>query len=111
RLQIPPERMNVIYNGIDLTGYEPQATTPNPPVIGFLAHLCRVKGLETLVEAFIVLKARGRIPGVRLHIAGSANAADEPFVQKMKDKIDEAGLTGDTRFQAIVNRQEESQLL
>ena len=104
RTEIAAERMNVVYNGIDLDGYAPRTKSPQPPVIGFLAHFSPVKGLETLIDAFIVLRARGRVSDARLLAAGSANAADQPFVEKMKAKIAAAGLAGDTDFLLNLDR-------
>src|ERR1035437_3135365 len=66
RLGLPASRVRVVHNGINLEGYgEAQAaegstgsTQCTAPILGFLARMCKEKGLETLVEAFILLKQR-----------------------------------------------------
>ena len=54
--------MHVIHNGISHAGYTAEPVAPNPPVIGFFARLCKDKGLDTLIDAFIKLKASNSIP-------------------------------------------------
>ena len=45
RMAIPPEKICVVHNGIEPEHYPPQTTTPDPPVIDYLARLCENKGL------------------------------------------------------------------
>lgn len=86
RLSLPPDKVHVIHNGIDITGFGPEAAPPQP-TIGFLARMCVGKGLAALIDAFILLKKRDRVPRVKLAIAGSANKADESFVHQLKQKL------------------------
>ena len=69
RLRLAPEKIVVIYNGIDLDGFAPAAAPPEFPTVGFLARMCPDKGLDTLVEAFIRLAPR--VPHARLKIGGT----------------------------------------
>ena len=41
RLRLAPEKIVVIYNGIDLDGFAPATTPPEFPTVGFLARMCR----------------------------------------------------------------------
>ncbi|MCX6967132.1 MAG: glycosyltransferase family 4 protein [Verrucomicrobia bacterium] len=92
RLDLAPERVAVVYNGIQLDGYAPAASgPPASPVIGYLARMHPSKGLDVLVHAFIQLKTRGRIPGVRLRIAGGQTAGDKPFVDGLQEQLRAAG--------------------
>src|SRR5262252_1925515 len=63
RMGLLSERVQVVYNGIALDGYE--AATPENPLaeanangstLGYFARMCREKGLDILVEAFIELR-------------------------------------------------------
>lgn len=87
RLQLNPGRVQVIHNGIKPQGFSPAAAAPNPPVLGFFARMCREKGLDTLVEAFLILKERARVKDLRLHVGGSLGRGDEPFVAALRKKL------------------------
>ena len=72
RLNLPAEKVAVVYNGISLEGYEirnPKSEIRNSTRA--VARLSRAdvrdKGLDTLVEAFILLKQRGAIPPQAAH--------------------------------------------
>jgi glycosyltransferase involved in cell wall biosynthesis len=98
RAAIPEERVRVLFNGIPLAGFYPAPTLPDPPVLGYFARMCKEKGLDTLVEAFLILKQRGRVPGLRLHAGGSLSRADEPFVKDLEEKLTAQKLGADFRF-------------
>ena len=88
-LRIPTSRIETIYPGIDTARYPERSEQPQIPTIGFLAKLCHGKGLASLVEAFILLVKRGRIPGVQLHLAGTATSADNALLQQISNQLRE----------------------
>jgi len=106
RLGLPADKVKVIHNGIRLEGYEQTGDTDHPthptqrsaPVLGYLARMCKEKGLDTLVEAFILLKQSGRAGNLRLRIGGSCGPADEPFVKTLRQRLAAAGYIGQTGF-------------
>jgi glycosyltransferase involved in cell wall biosynthesis len=98
RLDVEEERMHVVHMGIDLNNYAPSPTAPPVPTIGFLSRMCPERGLETLVDAFIVLKRRGDLQSTRLRISGGRSAADEPFIRRLQDKLHVAGVRDDVDF-------------
>ena len=126
RLKLPSDQVKVIYNGINLEGYSagpaekggnaksfsetkrtthPPSLIPHPsPVLGYFARMCQEKGLDILVEAFIQLRERGRIAGLKLCIAGSLGPADEPFVTRLRERLETAGLSKDVEFHPNVDR-------
>lgn len=105
RLSLPEEKVRVVHSGISLDGYEPPAwPRPGPPILGFFARMCRDKGIDTLVEAFIHLKQRGQVPGLRLKIGGSCGPADESVVAEMKQRLEVAGLAADAEFHPNLDR-------
>ena len=108
RAGLPPERVHVVYNGILLDGYAPRPPAPAgaPPVLGYFARMCRPKGLETLVEAYVALRKRHRIKGLLLRVAGAQTAADEAFVAGLRARLDAEGLGADAAFFPNVSRDE-----
>ncbi len=104
RLEIPPAKLRVVFNGISLDGYTSAPRPPRPPALGFFARMCREKGLELLVDAFILLKQRNRVPDLQLRIGGSCGPADEPFVEELRGRLRARGLLGDVSFHPNLDR-------
>ena len=110
RLRLPAHRVRVIHDGINLAGYgELQGATangPSPaqPTLGFFARMCREKGLDTLIEAFIILKARNRVPNLKLKVGGGCGPSDEPFVQAQRERLKAKAILGDAEFFPNVDR-------
>ena len=52
-------------------GWRPSAKPANPPVLGYFARMCKEKGLHLVVDAYISLKKRNRVPQLKLHIGGA----------------------------------------
>lgn len=112
RLGLAPGAIEVLHNGIALDGFRDAASglgaplmdsgdshhgqdarAASPPhAIGYLARQTRDKGLELLVDAFIVLARELGDTNTRLKIAGAATAGDEPFIQEMKRRLARAGV-------------------
>ncbi len=104
RLKLPPDRIRVVPNGINLDGFP--ATPPAPPdtgtapapVLGYFARMCPEKGLDTLVGAFIELKKRDRVKALTLRVGGGCGPGDEPFVQRQRERLSAQGLLGAAEF-------------
>jgi glycosyltransferase involved in cell wall biosynthesis len=94
RMQLAPERVRVVPNGISLRGFPSAPRAPSSPVVGFFARMCADKGLDILVDAFIALRRRGRVGEARLRIGGSCGPADEPLVRQLMDRLSRAGWAG-----------------
>jgi len=116
KLGLSADRVRVVYNGINLDGYE----TPMPaveggfrgaPVLGFLARMCKEKGLDTLVDAFILLKQGGRAGNLRLRIGGSCGPSDEPFVKTLRQRLAAAGFIGQVGFNPNLTHSEKIEFL
>jgi glycosyltransferase involved in cell wall biosynthesis len=106
RLRLPADRVRVVHPGILLEGYAPAAAPSEPPVLGYLARMHPTKGLETLIEAFVILRAGGRLPGLKLRIAGSCTAGDEAYVARLRERLAVKGLAADAEFLPNVDRNE-----
>jgi glycosyltransferase involved in cell wall biosynthesis len=110
RLRLPLAKITVVHNGINLAGYEhlPAQPAQNPadqaPVLGYFARLCKEKGLDLLVAAFIELKRDGRLPRLKLRVGGSCGPGDQPFVEQMRLQLSRAGCLGDCEFHPNLER-------
>lgn len=111
RLERSPAEVEVVHPGIDLSGYEPAAAPPPVPTIGYLARMTAGKGLGALVDAFLLLRESPAAPRARLLVGGSCTAADEDFVNALRERIAAAGLSGDVEFRPNLSREEKIALL
>jgi glycosyltransferase involved in cell wall biosynthesis len=99
RASLDPQKVHVVYNGIALDGYpETPLVPPQPPAVGYLARMCPPKGLTTLVDAFLRLRARGTVPDVTLRIAGAQTDGDIAYVAGLRRTLDAAGLADAVTF-------------
>ncbi len=116
RLGLPAARVRVVYNGIGLDGYGaekigdarglapgagegPGGSVPGAaPVLGFFARMCREKGLDLLVEAYLLLRQRGRLKDLKLRVGGSYGPGQAPLVGSLKARLRAAGVAGDVEF-------------
>lgn len=119
RLGLPPERVRVVYNGIRLEGYDREdgelggegrwasegEAAPTwhresgaGPVLGFFARMCKEKGLDTLVEAYLLLRQWGRVKNLKLRLGGSCGPTDVPLVDQLREQLRAAGLADQAEF-------------
>jgi glycosyltransferase involved in cell wall biosynthesis len=95
---IPADRIQVCYNGIDLEqfrpsdGRRPQVLPPDTLVIGVICALRPEKGLSTLIQAFAAIRKLG--PRVKLAIVGSG-----PMRESLESEARELGIGDDCVFQ------------
>jgi len=111
RLGLPPAKLSVVTNGISLEGYAQLPDRPikkpgDPLTLGFFARMCPDKGLDTVVDAFIELRRRNRVPSLKLRVGGGCGPGDESFVTEQRDKLNAAGILGDVSFHPNVSRGE-----
>ncbi len=98
KLGIEAERHHIVHMGISLDGYIHRDAGPDRPTIGYLSRMCPDKGLDTLVDAFIRLKQNDKLKKTILRIAGGKSSADEPFLNKIRQKLDSHGISDDVEF-------------
>jgi glycosyltransferase involved in cell wall biosynthesis len=104
RLALPADRLHVVRNGLHLDDLLALTPQPAAPTIGYLSQMTRVKGLDAVVDAFILLKQRGRVPGLRLHVGGSIVPAWRRFVTQQERRLAQAGYAADARFSVTLER-------
>lgn len=111
RLALAPERVHVVPNGLDARPYAPRAGFEGPPTIAFVARLCADKGLVTLVEAFLRLRARPEHRTLRLVAAGSTLARDQAGLAALRRRLDEAGHGAAVEFRSNVSFEQKLEVL
>jgi glycosyltransferase involved in cell wall biosynthesis len=113
RLELPPERIQVVYNGINTDGFEEDTTVriDRPPTLGYFARMCADKGLDILIDAFIDIRKRGNIPNLKLKIGGNLNPWNEEWVEILKLKLRINDLQEEVSFHPNVSRAEKIQFL
>jgi glycosyltransferase involved in cell wall biosynthesis len=112
RLGLPADRVRVVHNGINLDGYgmevqslksevrspKSEVSSASAPTLGYFARMCREKGLDTLVEAYLLLRQRGRVANLKLRVGGSCGPADQAFVNELRERMRAGGVLGDVEF-------------
>ncbi len=104
RLGLESGAIEVIPNGIDLTGYE---KAENGQRIGYLSRMCHAKGLGLLIDAFIYLND----PTLQLAIAGTMGGGDDEYVAGLKAKLAETGLSANVEWLPDLDRQSKARFL
>jgi len=98
RLAVQKERVHVARMGVALEEYTPADGHPREPTIGYLSRMCPNRGLETLVDAFLLLKRDSRLKSAKLRICGGRSAGDGLFLERLTAKLKAAEVHGDVQF-------------
>ena len=111
RLGLPFGSVHVVYPGIPAAGYSSAGAAPGVPTVGFLSRTCREKGLDTLVESFIAIRQGGRVPNVRLRIAGGHTPQDSAFIGEIRSRLVATGALDATDWMPNLERAERQRFL
>ena len=106
RLGLAPKAIEAVPNGIWLDGYAATDATPVTPTIGYLARMCREKGVELLVDAFVILARDLGDTTTQLKIAGAATAGDQLLIAELQQRIANAGLASRVEWRPNLTRDE-----
>ncbi len=105
RLLVEDEKIHVVHTGISMDGFESLRVNPEVPTIGYLSRMCPERGLDTLVDAFIMLKKNEKFADAKLRVAGGKISGDESFIRGLKRKLSSAGVMDDVEFLEGFQRQ------
>jgi glycosyltransferase involved in cell wall biosynthesis len=111
RLAVAEDCMRVVYMGVDPDEYAPADSHPPEPTIGYLSRMCPNRGLETLVDAFLLLKRDSRLQAAKLRLCGGRLACDEPFLERLATKLTAAGVRDDVEFLQSFDRNSKHEFL
>ncbi|MEI7899500.1 MAG: glycosyltransferase family 4 protein [bacterium] len=92
RLSLDPQRVSVVFPGVNPEAYRLTEVARQPPVIGFLSRLSAEEGFDRFVEAFVLLHRDPRFAEVRLSATGGPSA-EKGFLKRQLKKLADAGLS------------------
>ena len=95
-LGVSRAKMHVVHPGINLSGYSADRTARTGPLtIGYFARICREKGFQNVVDAFIALRQTPGAPPAKLKASGWLGENDRAFFAEQVAKLTAAGLGAD----------------
>jgi glycosyltransferase involved in cell wall biosynthesis len=97
-MNIPADKIHIVYGGIDLSSYEQAPLMFKPPVIGYLCRMSEYFGLGIIVDAFIQMKKDRKYADLKLSLIGGYTGDDKPFVKKMVKKLTAEGIIDDVKI-------------
>ncbi|MCD6288143.1 MAG: glycosyltransferase family 4 protein [Candidatus Hydrogenedentes bacterium] len=98
RMGVSPESIRTAHIGIDIAETGDPNIPFDPPVIGYLSKMTESLGLGTLVDAFIELKRKPGLDGIKLRATGGITGSDKRFVAELKNRLANEGMDGDADF-------------
>lgn len=96
-----PDRIRVMYNGVDPDDFPLAESEPDVPTLVFMGRVDPLKDLHTLIRAFAIV--HDKIPEARLRIFGGVPAGNESYHQSCLDLVAELGLEGAAVFEGRVS--------
>ena len=113
-LRIPKNKIHVVHNGINLHGFgAPEkgnvVKRSDGFVVGYMARVCRAKGLHILVEALKLLRDWGHDVGVRA--AGWLSREDEGYLAEIRSNVRKLGLERNFEYLGVVSREDKINIL
>ena len=95
---IEDSRLFAVNPGIAIENYKSDERKKEPATIGFLSCMSEEKGLDILVDAFIILKQNEKLKGTKLCITGGQRRQDKEFIRKIRRKLTDSNLHDDVEF-------------
>lgn len=105
-LGIAFEKIHVVRLGINLQGYEKRETHPGRPfTVGYFARIAPEKGLDVLAEAYRSMRRREQ-GGFRLEVAGYLAPEHKPYLDKITEQMNSAGLADEFTYRGELDREQ-----
>ncbi|MEV4291172.1 GT4 family glycosyltransferase PelF [Nonomuraea bangladeshensis] len=95
-----PDRIRIMYNGVDPDEFPPVESAPDEPTLVFMGRIDPLKDLHTLLRAFAIV--REKVPDARLRIFGGVPDGNEPYHESCLQLAEELGVTDAARFEGRV---------
>jgi glycosyltransferase involved in cell wall biosynthesis len=117
-LHIPPAQISVVPLGINTSGYSRRAAAapgaaPDaaPFRVGYFARVAPEKGLAALADAFRIFRTKIGDAPARLEVAGYLAPSHQPYLDRVKQSMAQAGLAADFAYHGAVDRPGKLQFL
>lgn len=98
RMKIEDSKLQTIYLGVDPANYNYINSSEKKRNIGFISRMSEFNGLDTLVDAFIMLKKNPGNSDVKLIVTGGSTGDDAKFISKIKQTIQKSGFANQVEF-------------
>ncbi|MEV0381983.1 GT4 family glycosyltransferase PelF [Nonomuraea sp. NPDC050643] len=96
-----PDRIRIMYNGVDPDDFPRAESEPAQPTLVFMGRVDPLKDLHTLIRAFAIV--RDKIPDARLRMFGGVPSGNETYHQSCLDLIGDLGLRDSATFEGRVS--------
>ncbi len=105
-LSIGREQVHVIPHGLNLEGHGSphKKSTEGPQRIGYLARICKDKGLHLLLEACEILIQEHGCTNIEVHAAGYLGAGDRGYFQHIQRRVDQGPLAKKFQYHGELDR-------
>ncbi|WP_061962089.1 GT4 family glycosyltransferase PelF [Demequina flava] len=95
-----PDVIATAFNGIQATDYPPAGPEPTIPTIGWVGRIDPLKNLETLIEAFALI--RHQVPNAVLRLFGPTPAGNEGYEERLRVMCGQHGITDAVSFEGPI---------
>ncbi|WP_245872144.1 GT4 family glycosyltransferase PelF, partial [Streptomyces alboverticillatus] len=96
----PSDRIRTVYNGVDPAAFPPAGPEPEVPTLSWAGRVDPIKGLETLIRAFALVRAE--IPDARLRLFGGTPRGGEGYRTACENLAAELGVGDAVTFEGRV---------
>jgi len=87
RMNLPAEKIQSLYLGVDPLDYEFHSTNNKGRNIGYISRMCHENGVDILADAFILLKKKRGFEDVKLILTGGSTGADTKYIKGIRKKL------------------------
>jgi glycosyltransferase involved in cell wall biosynthesis len=98
RMNLPDEKIQSLYLGVDPADYELIPTSQKGRNIGYISRMCHENGFDILVDAFILLRKNSDFSDVKLILTGGSTGADTIYIKAIRKKLSQENLGGEVEF-------------
>lgn len=98
RMNLPSEKIQNLYLGVDPQDYEFVPTRSNRRSIGYISRMCYENGFDILIDAFILLKKKIFFKDVKLILTGGYTGSDANYIKGIRKKLSREKLDGQFEF-------------